>query len=124
MATQLIERYGVLTREAVASEGVTGGFAGLYPILKAMEGAGRVRRGYFVAGQGAAQFAAPGAEDRLREPSSADDQATDIRTLAATDPANPYGSALPWPKDDHVRGRQTQTARTSRHDLNASPVPA
>ena len=67
LATQLIARYGVLTRELAASEAVAGGFAGLYPVLKAMEQAGKIRRGYFVAGLGAAQFAAPGAEDRLRE---------------------------------------------------------
>jgi ATP-dependent Lhr-like helicase len=67
LAAQLIERYGVLTREMVAAEGVVGSFSGLYPILKAMEEAGKIRRGYFVAGLGAAQFAAPGAEDRLRD---------------------------------------------------------
>src|SRR5690606_18142643 len=65
-AAQLLERYGVLTREATLAEGVEGGFAGLYPVLKALEERGRVRRGYFVAGLGAAQFALPGAVDRLR----------------------------------------------------------
>jgi hypothetical protein len=67
IASQLIARYGVLTREMVAHEGIPGGFAGLYPVLKAMEESGRLRRGYFVSGLGAAQFAAPGAEDRLRQ---------------------------------------------------------
>ncbi len=103
LATQLIERYGVLTREMVASEGVVGGFSGIYPILKAMEEAGRIRRGYFVAGLGAAQFAAAGAEDRLRDSdriaeSDPDENDEDILILAATDPANPYGSALRWPE--------------------------
>lgn len=103
LATQLIERYGVLTREMVASEGILGSFSGIYPVLKAMEEAGRIRRGYFVAGLGAAQFAAAGAEDRLRDmerasdPDSDDDQ---TMILAATDPANPYGSALRWPESE------------------------
>ena len=111
LAAQLIERYGVLTREMVAAEGVVGSFSGLYPVLKAMEEAGKIRRGYFVAGLGAAQFAAPGAEDRLRDmdrpilPETAEDwsdeeEASDdgLLILAATDPANPYGSALKWPE--------------------------
>ena len=63
---QLLERYGVLTREAALGEGIVGGFAGVYPVLKALEERGNVRRGYFVAGLGAAQFALPGAVDRLR----------------------------------------------------------
>src|SRR6266480_4443375 len=61
-----LERHGVVTREAVMAENVPGGFSGVYPVLKAMEEAGRARRGYFVAGLGAAQFALPGAVDRLR----------------------------------------------------------
>ena len=65
-ALQLLERYGVLTREAALGEGAEGGFAGVYPVLKALEERGQVRRGYFVAGLGAAQFAVPGAVDRLR----------------------------------------------------------
>ena len=63
---QLLERHGIVTREAVQAEGVSGGFAAVYGVLKAMEDAGRVRRGYFVAGRGATQFALPGAVDRLR----------------------------------------------------------
>ena len=93
----LLERHGVLTREAVATEGIDGGFAAVYPILRAMEEAGRIRRGYFVDGLGAAQFALAGALDRLRavrEP--ADRGATGrVHLLAAADPANPYGAALP-----------------------------
>ena len=66
--TQLVERYGIVTREMVSSEGLKGGFSAIYPVLKAMEEAGKLRRGYFVDGLGAAQFAAPGADDRLRQP--------------------------------------------------------
>ncbi|MGH9176925.1 MAG: Lhr family helicase, partial [Acidimicrobiales bacterium] len=92
-AGALLERHGVLTREAVRGEGVAGGFAAVYPVLRAMEESGRVRRGYFVAGLGGAQFALPGAVDRLR----ADRRATagEALVLAATDPANAYGLSLP-----------------------------
>ena len=95
-AGMLLDRHGVLTREAVRGEGAPGGFAGVYPVLRAMEERGRVRRGYFVAGLGGAQFALPGAVDRLR---ACRDTGTGTGTLvlAATDPANPYGVALPWP---------------------------
>jgi ATP-dependent Lhr-like helicase len=91
----LLDRHGVLTREAVRAEGVPGGFAGIYPVLRALEDAGRLRRGYFVAGLGGLQFALPGAVDRLRE--LRDAGGADPLVLAATDPANPYGSVLPWP---------------------------
>jgi len=96
VAEQLLDRHGVLTRGAVVAERIPGGFAGVYPVLKAMEDAGRCRRGYFVDGLGGAQFAVPGAVDRLRSltdpPSSPQTQ-----VLAAADPANPYGAALAWP---------------------------
>ena len=95
-AAQLLDRHGVVTREATLAEATPGGFAGVYPVLKAMEESGQVRRGYFVAGLGAAQFAHPGAVDRLRsvrEPPAT----TEVLTLAAADPAQPYGAALPWP---------------------------
>jgi ATP-dependent helicase Lhr and Lhr-like helicase len=92
----LLERYGVLPREAILSDAL-GSFAELYPVLKALEEAGRIRRGYFVAGLGAAQFARPGADDRLRSLRTAGDSASGL-ALAATDPANPYGAALPWPE--------------------------
>jgi ATP-dependent Lhr-like helicase len=118
LATQLLERYGVVTREMVASEGVAGGFSGIYPIFKAMEEAGRVRRGYFVAGLGAAQFAAPGADDRLRERRSADEP-TAALVLAANDPANPYGAALPWPDrtvDEGMRPGRAAGARVVVHE--------
>jgi ATP-dependent Lhr-like helicase len=91
---QLLDRYGVLTRETVLAEGVSGGFAAIYPLLKSMEEAGKVRRGYFVAGLGAAQFASPGAVERLR---SMRDRDADTQVLAAADPAQPYGATLAWP---------------------------
>jgi ATP-dependent Lhr-like helicase len=93
---QLLARHGVLTREAVAAEAVAGGFGAVYPVLKAMEEHGRVRRGYFVAGLGATQFALPGAIDLLRSLRDAPEE-SEIAVLAATDPANPYGAALPFP---------------------------
>ena len=121
-ADALLERHGVVTRGAVAAEGVAGGFAAVYPVLAALEERGAARRGYFVEGLGAAQFAVPGAVDRLRSlaadgdvPAGRAGAGTDTgRTgggaggtgrgaaaalvLAATDPANPYGAALPWPE--------------------------
>ena len=114
-ATQLIERYGVVTREMVASEGLEGGFSRIYHVFKAMEETGRIRRGYFVAGLGAAQFAAPGADDRIREQAPADD--TKPLVLAATDPANPYGAALPWPqRSDEARPGRAAGARVILHN--------
>jgi ATP-dependent helicase Lhr and Lhr-like helicase len=100
LATALLERHGVVTREGVVAEGTAGGYASVYPVLRAMEESGRARRGYFVAGLGAAQFALPGAVDRLR--AIRDDEPT-VRLLAATDPAQPYGAALPWPRGDDER---------------------
>jgi ATP-dependent Lhr-like helicase len=94
-AEQLLMRHGVVTRGAVMAERVPGGFAGVYPVLKAFEESGRCRRGYFVEGLGGAQFAHPGALDRLRGLGPADGRA---RVFAATDPANPYGAALSWPE--------------------------
>ncbi len=101
-ALQLLERYGVLTREMALAEGVTGGFAGVYPVLKALEDRGQVRRGYFVTGLGAAQFALPGAVDRLRDGrrTSTDEADHEPLVLAASDPAQPYGASLPWPTTD------------------------
>jgi ATP-dependent Lhr-like helicase len=104
IARQLLSRHGVLTREALASEGVAGGFTAIYPALRAMDEAGRLRRGYFVAGQGATQFALPGALDRMRSLRDADPGADAVAVvLAATDPANPYGTGLPWPVADLSR---------------------
>ena len=98
LAAVLLDRHGVLTREAVRGEGHPGGFAAVYPVLRAMEESGRVRRGYFVAGMGGAQFALPGAVDRLRDWREGDGASgLRPRVLAATDPANAYGLTLPWP---------------------------
>ncbi len=106
LALTLLERHGVLTRGAVAAERITGGFAAVYPVLRAMEEAGQCRRGYFVEGLGGAQFALPGAVDRMRALAQGDpggrrppgptltERAV---VLAAADPAQPYGAALPWP---------------------------
>jgi ATP-dependent Lhr-like helicase len=106
LAMQLLDRHGVLTREAALAEEVPGGFAAVYPVLRAMEEAGTVRRGYFVAGLGAAQFALPGAIDRLR---AVRDPSPDpeILTLAAADPAQPFGATLAWPA---AAGRPSRTA--------------
>ena len=108
----LLERHGVLTREAAAAEGIDGGFSAVYPILRALEEAGRIRRGYFVDGLGAAQFALAGALDRLRgvrEPADSP-SARAVHLLAAADPAQPYGAALPWPRRDERDRRPIQRA--------------
>ncbi|MBB4776721.1 ATP-dependent helicase [Actinomadura livida] len=118
LAEALLERYGIVIRGAVAAERTPGGFSAVYPVLRAFEETGRCRRGYFVEGLGAAQFALPGAVDRLRalrpaQPAPPDDISALWETpsradgralvLAAADPANPYGAALPWPeRDDEV----------------------
>ena len=94
---QLLARHGVLTREAVMAESIPGGFGAIYPVLKAMEDGGRLRRGYFVAGLGATQFALPGALDSLRTLRDRDPDNAEVVVLAAADPANPYGAALKWP---------------------------
>lgn len=99
-AELLLNRHGVLTKGAVAAEGVPGGFATLYKVLSAFEDAGRCQRGYFVESLGGAQFAVASTVDRLRSYlDGVDPQRPDYRAvvLAATDPANPYGAALPWP---------------------------
>jgi ATP-dependent Lhr-like helicase len=122
LAETLLERHGIVIRGAVAAERTPGGFAAVYPVLRAHEESGRCRRGYFVEGLGAAQFALPGAVDRLRAlrsttlspgmsspglssapsyagpPSGRAIAGPRAVVLAATDPANPYGAALPWPE--------------------------
>ncbi|HSF85545.1 MAG TPA: DEAD/DEAH box helicase [Acidimicrobiia bacterium] len=103
VADQLLERHGVVTRDAVLAENIPGGFSGLYPVFAAMEDAGRVRRGYFIEGRGGSQFALPGAVDRLRTATS-----PEVTVLAAADPANAYGAALPWP--EHPSGRLARRA--------------
>jgi ATP-dependent Lhr-like helicase len=112
-ALQMLERYGVVTREAVLAEGLVGGFSGVYGLLKVLEERGQTRRGYFVAGLGAAQFAVPGAVDRLRNVRDAvdvelhPDAVPAPLVLAATDPAQPYGTVLPWPES---AGRPARSA--------------
>lgn len=103
-AEALLDRHGVVTRGAVVGERTPGGFAATYRVLSAFEESGRCRRGYFVAGLGAAQFGTAGAIDRLRTfaevPSADGGSKPTAVALAATDPANPYGAALPWPTDE------------------------
>ncbi|HEU0104023.1 MAG TPA: ATP-dependent helicase [Mycobacteriales bacterium] len=136
LAEALLDRHGVVTRGAVVAERAPGGFAAVYQVLKAFEESGRVRRGYFVEGLGAAQFAAAGAVDRMRALAAVRPAAEEMPwqtpvpggwdaspyqerqrkrrddaralVLAATDPANPYGAALPWPAQDsgHRPGRK------------------
>ena len=110
LALQLLNRYGILTREAVGAENVPGGFSAVYDVLKALEESGRIRRGYFVAGLGATQFALPAAVDLLRqlrtEPPA---EKPEFVQLAASDPANPYGSVLGWP-DLPVMDDDTESA--------------
>ncbi|MFE5882447.1 Lhr family ATP-dependent helicase [Streptomyces hydrogenans] len=104
LARTLLDRHGVVTRGAVAAEGVEGGFSAVYRILSAFEDSGQARRGYVVEGLGAAQFAMDGAVDRLRAAATARDRGAEAGTgpravvLAAADPANAYGAALPWPE--------------------------
>jgi ATP-dependent Lhr-like helicase len=147
LATALLDRYGVVTRGSVMAERVPGGFAAAYPVLSAMEEAGQIRRGYFVEGLGGAQFAAPGAVDRLRALQAAEEarpaalessawqpavpggwrerprRASGAVVLAATDPANPYGAALPWPDRADASGhRPGRKAGALVVLVNGSPV--
>jgi ATP-dependent Lhr-like helicase len=100
LALRLLERQGIVTRDGVVAEGVEGGFGAVYPVLRELEERGRARRGYFVEGLGGAQFALPGAVDRLRAErgDALDGRPASSFVLAATDPANPFGAALPWPR--------------------------
>ena len=120
LAEQLLERHGILTRARCASERVPGGFAGVYPVLKAMEESGRCRRGYFVDGLGGAQFALAGAVDRMR--SLVHDDGTTTVVLAATDPANPYGAALPWPEREGGRTSNGSTKKVAALGRKAGAV--
>ncbi|MEV5981671.1 ATP-dependent helicase [Streptomyces sp. NPDC052114] len=118
LARTLLDRHGVVTRGAVAAEGVEGGFSATYRVLSAFEDSGQARRGYVVEGLGAAQFAMDGAVDRLRATANSQERAGGSRpadhqaavVLAAADPANAYGAALPWPEPpagaSHKPGRK------------------
>jgi ATP-dependent Lhr-like helicase len=128
LALTLLERHGVVTKGAVAAERVPGGFAAVYPVLRAMEETGQCRRGYFVEGLGGAQFALPGAVDRMRAlagdrlaDAAGGGGAQDARravVLAAADPAQPYGAALPWP------ARPEETATSHRPGRKAGAITA
>ena len=99
-AELLLDRYGVVTRGSVMAENILGGFGLMYKVLARLEEAGRCRRGYFIEHLGAAQFAVPATVDRLRSYTEDTQLAKPepvALALAATDPANPYGAALPWP---------------------------
>ncbi|WP_405811815.1 DEAD/DEAH box helicase [Streptomyces sp. NBC_01520] len=111
LARTLLDRHGVVTRGAVQAEGVEGGFSATYRVLAAFEDSGQARRGYVVEGLGAAQFAMDGAVDRLRAASTARDRrdpgtAPRALVLAAADPANAYGAALPWPESPDGAGHK------------------
>ncbi|HVW90165.1 MAG TPA: hypothetical protein VHC01_11930, partial [Gaiellaceae bacterium] len=97
LAELLLERQGIVTRDGVRAEGIPGGYSAVYAELRALETLGLCRRGYFVEGLGGAQFALGGAVERLRELRDAPAE-PDALVLAAADPAQPYGAALPWPK--------------------------
>jgi len=107
-AEQTLERNGLVTRETVIAERTSGGFAAVYPVLRAFEERGLCRRGYFVEGLGGAQFALPGAVDRMRA-LAGEAPGSDTIVLAAADPANPFGATLPWPPS-----RATGPARPGR----------
>jgi ATP-dependent Lhr-like helicase len=109
LAELLLERYGIVTREQVLAEGIAGGFSILYDALSQLETLGVCRRGYFVEGLGGAQFALPGAVERLRAQRAVEESAPLV--LAATDPAQPYGAALPWPRRAGASHGEQATAR-------------
>jgi ATP-dependent helicase Lhr and Lhr-like helicase len=119
VAEVLLERYGIVTRETVLAEGIPGGFAALYGELTNLETLGTARRGYFVEGLGGAQFALPAAIERLRTMRS--DEEAGALVLAATDPANPFGATLPWPKRDDDR-RPARVPGAFVVTLDAEPV--
>jgi ATP-dependent Lhr-like helicase len=119
----LLNRYGVLTRESIAQENLPGGFSAIYDVLKAMEESGRIRRGYFVAGLGATQFALPSAVDLLRSlRGDAAPAKSEMVTIAVTDPANPYGSVLKWPSIPESDSQDASASRTLTRSVGASVV--
>jgi ATP-dependent Lhr-like helicase len=123
IAQQLLNRYGVLTRESIMQENLPGGFSAIYDVLKAMEESGRIRRGYFVAGLGATQFALPSAVDLLRSLRSGPaPERPEMVTMAVTDPANPYGSVLKWPQTEETEAQDASAVRTLTRSVGASVV--
>ncbi|HEY6149069.1 MAG TPA: hypothetical protein VIW19_01000 [Gaiellaceae bacterium] len=111
LAELLLERHGIVTREGVRGEGVPGGYSAVYGELRSLETLGLCRRGYFVEGLGGAQFALGGAVERLRELRHRNDEAPEPLVLAAADPAQPYGAALPWPKRAGARAARVAGAK-------------
>ena len=103
MGQQLLTRYGMVTREVATAEGLPGGFSAIYDVFRTLEEGGRIRRGFFVNGVGAMQFAAPAAVDLLRALRTPP-ETTEVAVLAATDPANPYGALVKWPEAPSGRG--------------------
>jgi ATP-dependent helicase Lhr and Lhr-like helicase len=110
LAELLLERQGIVTRDGVRGEGVPGGYGAVYAELKALETLGLCRRGYFVEGLGGAQFALGGAVERLRELRPSEDEDAEPLVLAAADPAQPYGAALPWPRRAGARAARVAGA--------------
>jgi ATP-dependent Lhr-like helicase len=110
LAELLLERQGIVTRDGVRGEGIVGGYGAVYGELKALETLGLCRRGYFVEGLGGAQFALGGAVERLRELRPREDEEPEALVLAAADPAQPYGAALPWPKRSGARAARVAGA--------------
>jgi ATP-dependent Lhr-like helicase len=126
VAELLLERYGIVTREQVLAEGIKGGFAALYDTFSDLEVLGICRRGYFIEGMGGAQFALPGAVERLRAartpapppagarpvgaPTREERERPSTLVLAAADPAQPYGAALPWPRRENAERRPSRVA--------------
>jgi ATP-dependent Lhr-like helicase len=110
LAELLLERHGIVTRDSVRAEGIPGGYGAVYGELKALETLGSARRGYFVEGLGGAQFALGGAVERLRELRPREGDEAEPLVLAAADPAQPYGAALPWPKRSGARAARVAGA--------------
>ena len=107
----MLERQGIVTRDGVRGEGIPGGYGAVYGELRALETLGVCRRGYFVEGLGGAQFALPGAVERLRELRPREGEEAEPLVLAAADPAQPYGAALPWPKRADARAARVAGAQ-------------
>jgi ATP-dependent Lhr-like helicase len=119
LAELLLERQGIITRDGVRAEGIPGGYGAVYADLRALETLGLCRRGYFVEGLGGAQFALGGAVERLRELRDRPEE-PEALVLAAADPAQPYGAALPWPK--RAGARAARVAGAYVVSLDGDPV--
>ncbi|MET0287818.1 MAG: DEAD/DEAH box helicase, partial [Polyangiales bacterium] len=116
LVSALLARHGVLVREALKAEDIQGGFSAIYEVLRAMEDTGRLRRGYFVEGLGATQFAHGGAEELLRSEREPSSQPEPARILASTDPASPWGAALAWPSREGARPMRADGASVVLHE--------